>query len=129
MKRFFVKSPRGSPPPKSSLSSPPNPLPYQHTIGLQPKDIVPPVPHPCPHEHIALLVTKEGLLLRPHLAGPGSHVRIQWGKAVKVEDLPGDGEGEGADWAGSLIIYGIVGVLELFSGMVFPRKLSRIYVK
>jgi phosphatidylinositol 4-phosphatase len=86
--------------------------------GLPPRDIVPPVPHPC-HDHIALLVTKEGLLLRPQLPGLSvsqNYARIRWGKDVEVEELEGDSN-EGHNWAESVIVYGIVGVLELFSGM------------
>jgi hypothetical protein len=109
MKKFFNKlTPKGA-------RSPSSPLP------LHPQFVAPPVPHPCPHDHIALLVTKDGLLLRPHMPGlvhAERHVRITWGKNVKVEDLDGDGEAEGHDWSESVIIYGIVGILELFSGTV-----------
>ncbi|KAJ6497000.1 SacI homology domain-containing protein [Mycena vitilis] len=120
MKRFFTKAskpffvPATSPTP-SSITAP-------HTTGLQPKYVVPAVPHPCPHDHIALLVTSNGLLLRQHIPGsspsdpgPTTHLRLSWSKTVKVEELSGDGEAEGADWTDSVIIYGIVGVLELFS--------------
>jgi phosphatidylinositol 4-phosphatase len=90
-------------------------------LGLDPKFVVPPVPHPCPHDHIALLATKDGLLLRPHvpeLTNTQTYVRVAWGKNVHVEELDGDLELEGCDWSKSAIIYGIVGVLELFSGMI-----------
>jgi hypothetical protein len=33
-----------------------------------------------------------------------------------VEEISGDGEGEGTDWGDSVIVYGIVGILELLSG-------------
>lgn len=126
MKRFLAKAARPFNLPSNSQSqaapSPPTPPPNStglHT-GLQPKYVVPPVPHPCPHDHIALLVTKQGLLLRPHIPGlkhpASSHVRIPWGKTVTVEDMAGDGEAEGADWNDSVIVYGIVGALELYSG-------------
>lgn len=102
---------------------------YPNTGALPPKDVLPPVPHPRPYDHIALLITREGLLLRPHLeapTGPVSHVRITWGNPFKVEDMEGDGEGVGIDWNESVIIYGIVGILELFSSsvstlLIFPR--------
>ncbi|KAJ7125465.1 SacI homology domain-containing protein [Mycena crocata] len=120
MKRFFS---RASKPFAPSTSSPPPPnIAAPHTTGLQPKYVVPPVPHPCPHSHIALLATPDGLLLRQHIPGrgpndpgPTTHLRISWSKTVKVEELSGDGEGDEVDWTGSVIIYGIVGVLELFS--------------
>lgn len=92
-----------------------------HTPGLQPKYIVPPVPHPCPHEHLAILVTKNGLLIRPRMINQGegvtptSYVRLSWGKPFKVEEVPSTGEEY--DWNESAVIYGIVGVLELYSGV------------
>ncbi|KAF8212087.1 SacI homology domain-containing protein [Mycena galopus ATCC 62051] len=123
MKRFFSTrkssnastSAAGSP--SSSTTNP------QHvTTGLQPKYVVPPMPHPCPHDHIALLVTPHGLLLRQHISGrgpddpgPTTHLRLPWSKSVKVEQLSSGGEAEGIDWSESVIIYGIIGVLELFS--------------
>jgi phosphatidylinositol 4-phosphatase len=88
-----------------------------HAIGLPPSHVLPPVPHPRPHDHLALLVTNEGLLLRPHFEGPtspASHIRISWENPAKVEELV-DEEGSGIDWNESVIIYGIVGILELFS--------------
>jgi len=101
----------------------PNNLTTPHTTCLQPRYIVPPVPHPCPYDHIALLVTAEGLLLRPHIEGPirpESHVRIGWGKAAKVEGLEGDGDGDGINWNECVIVYGIIGILELFTSIVLP---------
>ncbi|KAJ7109515.1 SacI homology domain-containing protein [Mycena epipterygia] len=121
MKRFFSKASKPFAPSTSSPGSP-STTTAPHTTGLQPKYVVPPVPHPCPHDHIALLVTPAGLLLRqyipgrgPNDPGPTTHLRLSWSKTVKVEELSGDGEADGADWTGSVIVYGIVGVLELFS--------------
>jgi phosphatidylinositol 4-phosphatase len=126
MKRFFAKA--------SNIKAfipvfppfvPPISTTTTHTTGLLPKDVLPPVPHPRPYDHIALLVTSGGLLLRPHLeaptARPVSHVRISWGNPVKVEELEGDGEGDGMAWNESVIVYGIVGILELFSSSVFTQ--------
>jgi hypothetical protein len=119
MKRFFSTRKPASPAPVASFPTSTT-LPSPH---LQPKYTVPPVPHPCPHDYIALLVTPTGLLLRQHTPGrgpkdpgPTTHLWLGWGKSVKVEELSGDGEADGIDWAESVIIYGIVGVLELFSG-------------
>lgn len=77
---------------------------------------MPPTPHP-PHDHIALLVTNGGLLLRPHVIGATleSHVKIAWGKQVQVTEQPGDGD-EAGDWSEAVIVYGIVGALELLEG-------------
>ncbi|KAJ7172335.1 SacI homology domain-containing protein [Mycena filopes] len=120
MKRFFAKASKPFAPSTSS-STPSSPI-APHTTGLLPKYVVPAVPHPCPHDHIALLVTPAGLLLRQHIPGrdpndpgPTTHLRLLWTKSVKVEELSGDGEAEGVNWADSVVIYGIVGVLELFS--------------
>lgn len=90
-----------------------------HTTGLQPRDIVPPVPHPRPHDHLAILPTHDGLLLRPQLLGgmqPESHVKIHWGKTVSVEEVEGNGESSENDWSASVIVYGVVGILELYNG-------------
>ena len=90
------------------------------STGLQPKYTVPPVPHPCPYDHIAVLVASDGLLLRPHFdppTRPESHLRIAWGKPAKVESLD---EAEGLDWSNAVIIYGLVGILELFSSTSTP---------
>ncbi|OBZ69155.1 Proteasome subunit beta type-5 [Grifola frondosa] len=100
----------------STTSNPP-----VHTTGLHPKYVVPPIPHPCPHEHIAILVTTQGLVLRPRYPGQAdahteSQVRIGWGKAGKVEALSSDVEG--ANWNNGVVVYGIVGILELFSGLL-----------
>lgn len=97
-----------------------------HTTGLRPKDIVPPVPHPCPHDHLTLLVTKEGLLIRPYtpeLSGSTAHVQIAWGKAVRVEEINSSGADE-AEWEKGVIVYGVIGILELFSGAlnIFVRR-------
>jgi len=89
-----------------------------HTTGLQPKYIVPPVPHPIPYDHLSLLVTKEGLLVRPH-PGSASHVRIGWGKPVNIEEITSNGGPDAAEWEkDAAIVYGIIGILELFSGTI-----------
>ncbi|KAI0062325.1 hypothetical protein BV25DRAFT_670160 [Artomyces pyxidatus] len=115
MKRLFSKK-KSAPPSPIVAPPPPPPMPVVHTTGLQPKYLVPPVPHPRPHDHIALVPTADGLLLRPHSADgshSGSHVRIAWGKTPKVEEL--DGDADSANWSEGAIVYGIVGVLELYT--------------
>lgn len=90
-----------------------------HTPGLQAKYVVPPIPHPCPHEHLEILAAPNGLMLRPHIPGqqaaenPGSVIYIPWGKSVKIEEIPITSVNP--DWNESAVIYGIVGVLELYS--------------
>ncbi|KAF5315948.1 hypothetical protein D9611_005058 [Ephemerocybe angulata] len=109
------------------------------TTGLQPKYTVPAVPHPCPHDHLAVAVTKEGLLIRPYCKSqskkalksePTSYLKIAW-KTGEVVELHYSGEKrpknhpsnasspapliDQVDWENAVIIYGIVGVLELFA--------------
>ncbi|KAF7778523.1 hypothetical protein Agabi119p4_2868 [Agaricus bisporus var. burnettii] len=90
-----------------------------HAPALQPKYVVPPVPHPCPHDHILALVTKDGLLLRPQIPGhesdgiSGSYVRLAWGKGIILEEVINDEEQH--DWSDGVVIYGIVGGLELYT--------------
>lgn len=50
--------------------------------------------------------------MRPHVrSGGDSYIRIGWGKEVNVVEV--DEEDGGKDWSNSVIIYGIVGVLQL----------------
>lgn len=87
------------------------------------KDVLPATLHPRPHTHLALLVTRDGLLIRSQtdLGITDSHpygcVRVTWGKDSRVEEITVDantGEDEW-DWKDSVIVYGLVGTLELFS--------------
>jgi hypothetical protein len=127
MKRLFYKSP------KSSSSKPPAPVHKDligHTPALQPKFVVPPVPHPRPHDHIAILPTEEGLFLRPHGTRPDdsdSYIRIGWGKSPKFEEFRGSVENVGS-WSSAVIVYGIVGILELFTGSSISLFLSRRFM-
>lgn len=123
MKNFLAKvSKRASTKPPSP--QPPLTHPIAHAPGhLQPSYTVPAVPHPCPHEHISLLITSEGLLLRPHVAGlhPKSYVRIAWGKSAQLEEVEGNA---GMDWSNGVVVYGILGILELSSGILYCTGLS-----
>jgi len=92
-----------------------------HMPGLPPKDILPPVPHPSPYHHLALLPTKDGLVVRSHIPGSSNPhngttdiVRIAWSKTVMIEPVT-EAEGEGLDWPDAVIVYGIVGILELYN--------------
>lgn len=108
------------------------------TKGLQPKYTVPAVPHPYPHDHLTIGIAQEGLLIRPYDpralkkvpgTGPGSFLKVSW-KTGEVSELQYNGERrarsdagasdsaallEQVDWEEAVIVYGIVGVLELFS--------------
>lgn len=128
MKRFFKLTgtpvPRPSSPkpkPQPPPTGPAHPGPLSNTIGLEPKYTVPPVPHPNPYHHLDILVSRNGLLLRPHIPGYGrseSYVRIYWGLAGKVElvedTVAKDSE---LDWSKAAVVYGVLGTLDLFTGM------------
>ena len=122
---FSLTSRSNSPSPASPLTLPPihlsNPT-VPHTTDLQPKFAVPAVPQPYPHTYLAILVTKEGLLIRPHVFESGIDqtewlpcIRVSWGKSVKVEEIERNQLSENLDWNEGVIVYGIVGILELFS--------------
>jgi len=124
MKRFFSKSSKNQP--STSAVSPLNDL-VVHTPELPPKFVVPPIPH----DHIAVLPTQDGLLLRPHIAGQDEsnrYVRITWGKIPEIEELQGRMQNANVNWAVAIIVYGIVGILELFTGNLsslhFPLNFS-----
>lgn len=110
------------------------------TTGLQPKYTVPAVPHPCPHDHLAIGVAREGLLIRPYdprtsrrgLDAEPSFLKVSWRTAEVIElhhkierrsrNLGNEASTsesaallEEVDWDAAVIVYGIVGVLELFS--------------
>jgi hypothetical protein len=123
MKKFF-SSLKAAPKSSSNAAaqrptSPPSTTTTVHTPGLKPEFVVPPMPHPCPHDHLALLPTPEGLLIRPHAPGlvPETHVRIQWGKNVHLDEINSPGDYNEDDWSQSVVVYGIIGTMELFECM------------
>ena len=125
MKRLFSKK-RTVPISSGSDSSSPSANPVARNTGLSPKLAVPPGTHPRPYDHIAVLPTKDGLLLRPrieHAVVAGSCIRLGWARSPRVEELEGNGESYEALWGQSVIVYGIVGILDLFTGT--PSLLSR----
>ncbi|KAI0647334.1 SacI homology domain-containing protein [Trametes meyenii] len=122
MKRLFSKTFKGtasiSKPAPATGAIPATTNPPVHHTGLQPKDTLPPVPHPCPYEYISILATAEGLLLRPRHPGQvqdvsESEIKVEWGKGGKVETISSDAAQ--ANWEESVVVYGIVGFLELYS--------------
>ncbi|KAI0345325.1 hypothetical protein BDW22DRAFT_1426997 [Trametopsis cervina] len=112
-----TRSNTSSVPPTATPTTSSNPPPV-HTTALQPKFILPPIPHPAPYEYIAIIATPEGLLLRPHLQDgtrPESHVRIAWGKEGKVEEIKNDSDKDDVDWSNAVVVYGIIGIMTLFT--------------
>ncbi|KAH0583578.1 hypothetical protein H2248_009201 [Termitomyces sp. 'cryptogamus'] len=115
-----------------------------YAVGVESKDtdVVPPIPNPCPYEYLEVVGTREGLVVRQcggaggesesagSGAGAGSGVRIGWGKPVRIEEVE---RGGGGDWCGDwggvvVVVYGIVGVLELFSCSYLVVVSSRVEV-
>ena len=132
MKKLFTKPFKLAPakedqqPPKPQSTLPAT---THTTAALQPKFTLPPMPHPCPHEYLAILATTHGLLLRPRLPRgihPESHVRIPWDKVSEIEEVLNDGEGDGWDWSESVVVYGIIGILNLFTGDLFPSSTTAL---
>ncbi|KAF8447889.1 SacI homology domain-containing protein [Boletus edulis BED1] len=100
-------------------------------VGLKPSFVLPPIPHPHPYEHIAIIATDEGLAMRPYLTGPShslSYVRIPWGKHPNVQELQHDGNDSSIDWKSSVVIYGIVGIMELFNASYLLVITARSHV-
>ena len=127
MKRFFKLA--GVPGPKQTASNQTSPPPVapahlgplHNKTGLDPKYTVPPVPHPIPYQHLNILVSSKGLLLRPHIPGSSrteSYVRIGWGLAGTVELVENAASRDPElDWSKAAVVYGILGSLDLFTGM------------
>ena len=44
-------------------------------------------------------------------------MRVAYVKEGKVEELQSEGSTEDLDWSSSVIVYGIVGILNLFTGI------------
>ncbi|KAI0093512.1 SacI homology domain-containing protein [Irpex rosettiformis] len=129
MKKIFAKPFKFPPIRSNSTSSSSNPAPTTyhpipttntvHTTSLQPKFIVPPTPHPYPYEYIVILAAPQGLLLRQFLRDgthPESHVCISWGKEGAVEEIQNSSEVGDLDWNDGVIVYGLVGILNLYTG-------------
>ena len=120
MKKFFAKASKSFVQPKSLSDGPLSDNLTAKlsssvvTLGLQPEYLV--------HDHLALLATSDGLLVRPYMPGSSltdrtsySCVRISWGKYTKIEEI--ERQFDDLDWKESVIVYGIVGILELFNSM------------
>jgi hypothetical protein len=126
MKRFFSKSSKNQPS-TPAVSTPTHDDLVVHTPVLPPKFVVPPVPYPRPHDHIAILSTQDGLLLRPYVTRQDEsdhYVRITWGKLPEIEELRGATQNASVNWGAAVVVYGIVGILELFTGSLSSQFFS-----
>ena len=77
------------------------------------------VPHPKPFDRLLVLATAEGLLLRPDIPHYETLVRISWGKDGKVEQVAANSVAGVPDWSTAALIYGIIGLVRLFTGDLF----------
>ncbi|KAH6895050.1 SacI homology domain-containing protein [Coprinopsis sp. MPI-PUGE-AT-0042] len=89
--------------------------------GLKPKYVLPAVPQPYPWDHLAILPTAGGLLVRPFVPGQSkrrnpvsTHLKIGW-KSGEIVEVDETNEVKEDDWVESVVVYGIVGMLDLFS--------------
>lgn len=119
MKKFLQRASKsfGVPPKPGSSGGVVSPT----TTGLQPKFTVPAVPHPCPWDHIAILVTDDALLLRPHFPDRSNsssltYVRVSFVKGAEIQEVAAT-DIDGHDWSQSVVVYGVLGILELFTGV------------
>src|ERR1700731_4740156 len=112
MKKFFTRLSKVPKPPWNVTSPSASPSPV-----LDAKPAAPDVPYPRPHDHIALLLTADGLLLRPHnpeVEHTDSNVLIEWnqgsqcGSPISVKEVHQD-KSKVEDWGQSVVIYGVVG--------------------
>lgn len=83
-------------------------------VALHPNFVLPPA-----YEHIAIIAADDGLVMRPHLPGLSHslpYVRVPWGKHPKLQELQCDENDTSLDWKSSVVVYGIVGIMDLFNG-------------
>lgn len=135
MKRFFSKPSKNRQPSTPAAASAQNNV-VVRTPAPQPKSTAPASAdsHPRPHDHIAVLPTQDGLLLRPHIARQGKsdeYVRIAWGKGPEIKQFQGPIPTAGVNWTLAVVVYGIIGILDLFAGSLstLPSEVFLNYVE
>lgn len=67
-----------------------------------------------------MLATESGLLVRPVLPRTATLLRISWGRDNEVTQVRATKQDE-HDWSTGVTVYGLVGILSLFSGTVAPK--------
>jgi hypothetical protein len=85
---------------------------------------VEPVPHPHPFERVLVLATPEGLILRPDIPEPESGIKITYEKNCKIEVINDKSVLIGSAWGESFVIFGIVGIVRLFTGEYIRRVIT-----
>ena len=128
MKRWFSfqndKKPGSIVLPPSKPAANHSPIPTKKLATLAKERLrstapVEPLPSEIWHE-LTILATESGLLVRPMLPDPARQLRISWGKDGKVAQVEATKEDE-HDWSTGVTVYGMVGILSLFSGTVAPE--------
>jgi len=128
MKRWFSfqrdKKPVPIVPPPSAPAASHSPIPTKKLAALpkeRPRSTAPaePLPSGIWHE-LTILVTESGLLVRPVLPVAAMQLRISWGKDGEVAQVKATKE-DAHDWSMGVTVYGLVGILSLFSGTVAPE--------
>jgi phosphatidylinositol 4-phosphatase len=134
MKRLFSKSSKNRQPSTPAVPAQNNVA--VRTPALQPKSAAPASASSYlrPHDHIAVLPTQDGLLLRPHVARQAEsdgYVRIAWGKVPEIKQFQGPIPTAGVNRTLAVIVYGIIGILDLFAGSLptLPSEVFLDYVK
>lgn len=128
MKRWFSfqsdKKPDPIVPPSSGPAANHSPIPTKKPATLvkeRPRSIAPVEPPPSKIWHeLTILATESGLLVRPVSPEAAVQMRICWGKNGNVAQVKATKEDE-HDWSAGVTVYGMVGILSLFTGTVAPE--------
>jgi hypothetical protein len=83
--------------------------------SLPAKYVLSAVPNPHPFDRIVVQATAEGLLLRPDVSNFENGIQIYWGKNGTVNEVS-KVKLSNANWVGAVVVYGVVGIVRLFSG-------------
>ena len=122
MKRWFSiqrdKKPGPIAPPPSTSAANHSPVPTKKlaTLAKEWPGSTAPAKLEIWHE-LTVLATESGLLVRPVLPVAAMQLRIGWGKTGVVAQVKATKEDK-HDWSTGVNVYGLVGILSLFSGTV-----------
>ena len=128
MKRWFSfqsdKKPGPIVPPSSGPAANYSPIPTKKLATLpkeRPRSTAPVEPLPSKiWRELTILATESGLLVRPVSPDTAVQMRISWGKNGKVAQVKATKEDE-HDWSTGVSVYGMVGILSLFSSTFGPE--------
>lgn len=87
--------------------------PFPH--ALHHRHVLP--PNPTPYERLQVIVSSNGLLLRPDTEATRTHVRIRFDKDAALEQVDGDIPEDAR--TNSAFVFGIVGIMKLFHSAIF----------